>query len=382
MNRSDLTSSVAARTSVPGADADRVVAKVFATIAEALARGEKVPIAGFGNFATRSRAVRHGRNPATGESIAIAASTLPSFKAGKTLREVVNARKVLTRPDAVRIAVTGDRYRLYRYPSGNVLPRRAHHRAGRHQHHSLLDAPHDGEKLRGLQLPGSIGLGARSQDPARATNCPTSANHAATATAMTSAARISSDTWRRLARAHLLGARLGEETLTDLLALEMLHFQNSNAFRVFHPTRHQESCWGADLLVWIRRRSGLTRFLAIQAKKLYPNGRYTALNHHVSPGVRQIDLLDAFARQYRAIPLYLLFNHFDSGNPAAYWHCCKPFDIEQLGCTLVPKLENRSCDQATRATHLHRDSRDCPVPAMALRIRLRPSRGTADGACS
>ena len=153
---------------------------------------------------------------------------------------------------------------------------------------------------------------------------------------MTPAARISSDTWRRLARAHLLGARLGEETLTDLLALEMLHFQNSNAFRVFHPTRHQESCWGADLLVWIRRRSGLTRFLAIQAKKLYPNGRYTALNHHVSPGVRQIDLLDAFARQYRAIPLYLLFNHFDSGNPAAYWHCCKPFDIEQLGCTLVP----------------------------------------------
>ena len=153
---------------------------------------------------------------------------------------------------------------------------------------------------------------------------------------MTPAARISSDTWRRLGRAHLLGARLGEETLTDLLALEMLHFQNSNAFRVFHPTRHQESCWGADLLVWIRRRSGLSRFLAIQAKKLYPNGSYTALNHHVSPGVRQIDLLDAFAHQYRAIPLYLLYNHFDSGNPASYWHCCKPFDIEQLGCTLVP----------------------------------------------
>ena len=51
MNRSDLTSSVSARTSVPGADADRVVAEVFATIAEALARGEKVPIAGFGTGA-------------------------------------------------------------------------------------------------------------------------------------------------------------------------------------------------------------------------------------------------------------------------------------------------------------------------------------------
>ena len=66
------------------------VAAVFATIAEALARGEKVSIAGFGTFATRSRPARQGRNPATGESIAIAASTAPSFKAGKTLRDGVN----------------------------------------------------------------------------------------------------------------------------------------------------------------------------------------------------------------------------------------------------------------------------------------------------
>ena len=91
MNKSELTSSVAARTSVTRADADSVVAEVFATIAEALARGEKVSIAGFGTFATRSRTPRQGRNPATGESIAIAASTAPSFKTGKTLREAANA---------------------------------------------------------------------------------------------------------------------------------------------------------------------------------------------------------------------------------------------------------------------------------------------------
>ena len=153
---------------------------------------------------------------------------------------------------------------------------------------------------------------------------------------MTPAAKIASDTWRRLSRAHHLGARLGEETLTDLLVLEMLNFQKSNAFRVVHPTRHDESRWGADLLVWIRRNNGLNRFLAIQAKKLYPNGNYKTLNHHVRPGVRQIDLLNAFALTYHAIPLYLLYNHFDSSIPADYWHCCKPFDIEQLGCTLVP----------------------------------------------
>lgn len=160
--------------------------------------------------------------------------------------------------------------------------------------------------------------------------------HHTMANAMTPAAKISSDTWWRLARAHLLGARLGEETLTDLLVLEMLHIKKSYAMRVLHPTRLQESRWGADLLVWIRRRNGLSQFLAIQAKKLYPNGHYKALNRHVSPGIRQIDLLDAFAQQYHAVPLYLLYNHFNSGNPSSYWHCCKSFDIEQLGCTLVP----------------------------------------------
>ena len=90
MNKAELASHVAAETSVPKATADRVVSAVFAAIGEALARGEKVTIAGFGSFATRTRPARQGRNPATGESIAIAASTAPSFKAGKTLRHAVN----------------------------------------------------------------------------------------------------------------------------------------------------------------------------------------------------------------------------------------------------------------------------------------------------
>ena len=203
---------------------------------------------------------------------------------------------------------------------------------------------------------------------------------------MTPSAKISSDTWRRLARAHLLGARLGEETLTDLLVLEMLHFQKSNAFRVYHPTKREESWCGADLLVWIRRRNGLSRFLAIQAKKLYPNGNYKALNHHVSSGVRQIDLLDAFAHQYRAIPLYLLYNHFHSGNPTAYWRCCKPFDIEQLGCTLVPSWKidraiSRRGHRTFTAVHATAPSRpwrcafDCDHPERQLTaLAMDPAR--------
>ena len=91
MHKTELASSVATRISATRATADSVVGAVFATIAEALARSETVSIAGFGTFATRNRAARQGRNPATGESIAIAASTAPSFKAAKALRDAVNA---------------------------------------------------------------------------------------------------------------------------------------------------------------------------------------------------------------------------------------------------------------------------------------------------
>ena len=67
-----------------------MVAAVFAAIGDSLAKGEAVSIAGFGTFATKNRPARQGRNPRTGEAIAIAASTTPAFKPGKTLREAVN----------------------------------------------------------------------------------------------------------------------------------------------------------------------------------------------------------------------------------------------------------------------------------------------------
>ena len=92
MNKAELSSHVAAEISMPGAAADRVVSAVFAAVAEALARGDTVSIAGFGSFTTRTRAARQGRNPGTGENIAIAASKAPAFKAGKALREAVNDR--------------------------------------------------------------------------------------------------------------------------------------------------------------------------------------------------------------------------------------------------------------------------------------------------
>ena len=91
MNRTELSAYVAARAAVSKATADSVVSALFATIGEALARDESVTVAGFGTFSTRARAARAGRSPATGESISIGASKTPAFKAGRKLRETVNA---------------------------------------------------------------------------------------------------------------------------------------------------------------------------------------------------------------------------------------------------------------------------------------------------
>ena len=90
MNKSELSARVADAASLSRTQAASAVNAVFLAIADALARGETVTVAGFGTFTTRRREAREGRNPRTGESITIAASTTPAFKAGKALRDAVN----------------------------------------------------------------------------------------------------------------------------------------------------------------------------------------------------------------------------------------------------------------------------------------------------
>ena len=91
MNKSDIAGRVAGRAGVGKSAAGDAVDAVFEAIAQALTRGEEVRIVGFGTFGTRSRPARTGRNPRTGESLNIAASTAPTFKPGKPLRDAVNA---------------------------------------------------------------------------------------------------------------------------------------------------------------------------------------------------------------------------------------------------------------------------------------------------
>ncbi len=86
MKRSDMAVYVAREASLSKAVAEAAVNAVFEAVGDALTRGDKVTVSGFGTFATRSRPARTGRNPRTGESVAIAASRTPAFKAGKALR--------------------------------------------------------------------------------------------------------------------------------------------------------------------------------------------------------------------------------------------------------------------------------------------------------
>lgn len=91
MNKSDLVDSLADKTGITKADASRAVDALFSTddgiISRALKKGDRVQITGFGTFEARKRKARTGRNPRTGESIKIAASKSPSFRAGKGLKD-------------------------------------------------------------------------------------------------------------------------------------------------------------------------------------------------------------------------------------------------------------------------------------------------------
>lgn len=91
MNKSELAGRLAGRAGMSRSAAKDAVDGVFDLIAEALADGEDVRIPGFGTFATRERPARIARNPRTGEPISVAASTVPVFRPGATLRKAVGA---------------------------------------------------------------------------------------------------------------------------------------------------------------------------------------------------------------------------------------------------------------------------------------------------
>ena len=94
MTKSELIAALAAdNPHLRGADVEVIVATIFDQITGALARGERVELRGFGAFTVKHRDARTGRNPRTGEAVPVDEKSVPFFKAGKELRERVNAGK-------------------------------------------------------------------------------------------------------------------------------------------------------------------------------------------------------------------------------------------------------------------------------------------------
>ena len=91
LNKNDLVAKVAETSELSKADATKAVDAVFETITSTLAGGDEIRLVGFGTFAVSQRAATKGRNPRTGEEIDIPASKQPKFKAGKGLKDAVNA---------------------------------------------------------------------------------------------------------------------------------------------------------------------------------------------------------------------------------------------------------------------------------------------------
>lgn len=89
MNRTELVAEVALKSELTKKDAEKAISAMMDSISEALKKGDKVQLVGFGTFETRSRAARTGKNPQTGAAIQIAAATVPAFKAGKALKDAV-----------------------------------------------------------------------------------------------------------------------------------------------------------------------------------------------------------------------------------------------------------------------------------------------------
>ena len=91
MNKTELVAAVAEQAGLSRKDAEAAVKAFTDVVADALKNGDKIQLVGFGTFEVSERAARAGRNPKTGESMKIEACKTPKFKAGKALKDLVNA---------------------------------------------------------------------------------------------------------------------------------------------------------------------------------------------------------------------------------------------------------------------------------------------------
>lgn len=91
MNKTELVAAMAEQAELSKKDSEKALKAFIDVVTEELKKGEKIQLVGFGTFEVTERAAREGRNPLTGEKMQIKASKAPKFKAGKALKDAVNA---------------------------------------------------------------------------------------------------------------------------------------------------------------------------------------------------------------------------------------------------------------------------------------------------
>ena len=91
MNKTELVAAIAEQAEISKKDAEKALKAFTDVVAEELKKGEKIQLVGFGTFEVSTRAAREGRNPQTGKTMKIEACKAPKFKAGKALKDAVNA---------------------------------------------------------------------------------------------------------------------------------------------------------------------------------------------------------------------------------------------------------------------------------------------------
>ena len=96
MNKTELIAAIAEQAEISKKDAEKALKAFVDVVTEQLKEGEKVQLVGFGTFEVSERAAREGRNPQTGKTMKIAACKAPKFKAGKALKDAVNAKSGLS----------------------------------------------------------------------------------------------------------------------------------------------------------------------------------------------------------------------------------------------------------------------------------------------
>lgn len=186
---------------------------------------------------------------------------------------------------------------------------------------------------------------------------------------------LAKDTWERLEDANRLAVRLGEETITDILMLDIKR-EGLPVIKLCQHTKKREAISGADFEFLIGNNQGGWIRYAIQSKKLYQrNEKYHSLIGYKNR--TQTQSLKNYASKYGAKPRYCLYNFSANATAASHWHCCLyPYAKEQLGCTITETSVIENVPNHFGAIHSQAETK--PWRCLAICPKIRNAASNAD----